>query len=111
MWLDKYLKEKITLWTPTGADRWTHRSFGDPKIILGKWEDRVQEYTTTTGENLYSRAIILTKDHVQVGDWLYRGCIAPEEGPPTIEMGALPVQRVERVDDLKYRIAMYRVML
>lgn len=71
--LSRNYDEAITYWGAPVPDGEGGETFSAPVPLLGRWEDRNDEFNTATGETLISRSTVFVNQDLQIGGYLYRG--------------------------------------
>lgn len=101
--------DAITYWgapTPNGEGGET---FASPIALLGRWEDRNDEFTTPTGEQAVSRAVAFLKQDVQVGGYLYLGTSAVSD--PTQVSNAQEIRAFVKTPSIRHNWYERRALL
>ncbi len=98
-------KQLVTYWGGPVPDGYGGYTFDLPSEFYARWEDRAEEYMTQAGETLVSKSVVYVPQEVEIGGYLYLGRSA--EVSPTSVTGAMRIQQVRKVPDL--RAAYYEI--
>jgi len=68
------LLQDITYWAPAaGPDEFGLETFGAPKVIKGRWEDRQVAFVDNQGVEQVSEAVVFLDQDVEPEGYLYLG--------------------------------------
>lgn len=104
------LKEVITVWPYTGSDGYGGYTFGTPRVINGRWEDKQVLFTLPSGREVVSQAVVYVDEDIQTDDYLCRGDQTSESSPINVD-GAHKVLSFGRVTSLRNLQTIRKVML
>lgn len=105
------LPHRLTWWRVTGPDGFGGDSFGTPVVIDGRWEDRQETfYGALDRRELISKAVVYVDRDMSVGDYLCQGNQSAQPNP-TLVVGALKVQRYDKMPDLRNLDVVRRAVL
>ena len=65
--------QQITYWSNPASDGYGGNTFGTPVTLLGRWQDKQEEFTDPEGKLNTSMAVIFLSREVQVGGYLFLG--------------------------------------
>lgn len=85
-------------------------SFGTAQLISCRWEDRVESFTDTVGNEVRSKAIVYVLGMYDIGGYLVRGNSVAITDPTTLS-NALEIQRCDSIPDLRGLNNEFRVFL
>ena len=109
--LDGRLPHTLTWWRVNGNDGYGGDSIATPVVIKGRWEDRQETYYGTLDRReLISKAVVHVDRDISVGDYLYQGDQSATANPSAV-VGALKVQRFDKIPDLRSLDAVRRAVL
>lgn len=93
------LQQAVTHWTvvENGFGGFT---YGAPKLIKGKWEEKSVIFISTKGVEQVSRAVVYLNADVAEQDYIFLGNSSALD--PTMEPGALQVQKFHKTPDLRF---------
>lgn len=106
--LHRLLRQDLTYWAPTGFDEYGDPGFDDPDFLVGRWEDRVEQFVSAKGDQQQSRAVVYLNVDVEVGGYLYRGT-SSELDPEDINSGQ--ILKVDEVPDWKGRETLFKIYI
>lgn len=112
--LKRNMHHDITHWPVTGSDGFGGFVFGSPVLYKGRWEDKVEIFLDTNGEEVVSQAIVYMADDTDVGDWIVLGdqVTIPIADPTTLEdPPAFRIRQRNRTTDLRNMSALRKVFL
>jgi len=92
-WYRRHLNDTITYWAPASLNVWGEESFSTPITIKGSWENRQEEFSSTSGEVMVSNALVYVDRPIEHMGWLYLGTSSAAD-PKTVN-GAFPIRRVD----------------
>lgn len=69
----RLLNQKALYWPPGSPDGFGGMTFGDPSEIPCRWEEKMIQYLSRTGETKISRAIVFVDQDLIPGGYLYLG--------------------------------------
>lgn len=67
------LNQNVTYWAPVSENQFGGKVYSAPRIIKARWEQKVENVTSQTGQNITSRARIYTQDEVKPEGYVYLG--------------------------------------
>lgn len=67
-------------WEPTGTDAYGRITFADPVEVKVRWDDTVETISTNDGDQIISKAQILTPIELKYKGWLLLGHLADYDG-------------------------------
>lgn len=67
------LNQTITYWPPIGEDEYASPIFGAPQVIPGRWEDRMDQVRSPTGDLINSKAMVWLDIEFDIGGYLALG--------------------------------------
>lgn len=89
--------DTITYWGAPIMDGWGTKSFSDPVVVKGYWQDRAERFIDGNGEETVSRSIVWMPIPFEMGGFLYKGMSAAAD--PTTVRGADPIRaKIETSD-------------
>jgi hypothetical protein len=102
MRLDKFYKQKITMWAITGGDDGQGKqAVAAPSVFYGRWEDKQEQFTDRTGQTTVSKAIIFFPEGIDLptDTWVFNGVSTVAD--PTTLPDAYQVRIRSRTPDLR----------
>jgi hypothetical protein len=91
------LHQDLTYWT-VSADGFGGYSFGVPKTLKGRWEDKSELFTSGYGKEMVSKAIVYLDTDVTLDGYLMLGTTTVAD--PTTLPGAYQVAAFRKVPNL-----------
>lgn len=91
------LNQKITHWV--SARTFEGMSFTAPVVILGRWEDRTEQFIGNSGKEDISKSIIALDTIVKASDYLFLGVTTKAD--PRSLVGASEVKSYKEMEDLR----------
>lgn len=103
-------RQQATYWGAPVQSGFGGISFGTPTLIMCRWEDRVESFTNSTGNEVHSKSIVYVLGPYDIGGYLVRGDHTNVSDPTTMD-AALEIQRCDDIPDLRGLNNEYRVFL
>lgn len=101
----KISAQNAVYWEHTGKDAYGGDTFKTPVDIPCRWDDTVELITASDGEQIASRAKVLTPHDLAEQGFLYLGTVAslsPEQkADPKLVDTAYPIRRWEKIPLIK----------
>ena len=95
----RHFHQQITFW-PTSESSYTGFTFGDPVVLLGRWEDKAEMFRSPGGEEFVSKSIAYLPQDVEIGDYLALGNLSSVVDPTTVAE-AFRVRLFSKIPDLR----------
>ncbi len=92
------LDQPITVWTAT-KNGYGGLTFGPPVALEGRWQDKIEQFRTASGDEKVSKSVVYLSVDVAIGDYLFEG--TSEAVDPSILTGASEVQQLAKTPDLR----------
>jgi hypothetical protein len=93
------LREKVTYWAPGTENQFGGRSYSMPVIIDARWEDKMENIVSPTGEQLVARSKVYAEQEMHPSGYVYRGEVSIIN--PTTVLGAEEIRVVGSSPDLQ----------
>ena len=95
----RHLNQTLTYWPPGQDDRYGKPLAGAPIQIDCRWEDRIDEVQSKTGQEVTSRSRIFIEGDVDLDGYVYLGVTAVPD--PSKLDGAYEIQAKGHQPDLR----------
>lgn len=103
------LRQDITIWS-TKPDGFGGYTFLPPTVAKGRFEDKAELfYSSVSGREVVSQAVMYTKYALQVGDFVKEGFHV--NTPDPLSVGARQIQAISRTPDLRALDELYKGMM
>lgn len=76
------LRQDITYWPPSAQNEYGHAGYGAPILLKGRWEGKVQQVRTPSGEEVTSTAQVFLDSDVAISGFLAPGDLTDQNTPP-----------------------------
>jgi hypothetical protein len=93
----RLLRDSITYWPPATENKFGVLSFGAPRLLKGRYEERVERIRKPGGDEITSVARVFLPEDVFPGGYLYLGDATIDPDP--VNAGALEIQAFASVPD------------
>ncbi len=96
-WYESMLTQIGTYWAPATLDLYGNSSYGAPRSIICRWEDKQELFITAGGEEKRSQAKVFVNIDLEEGGYLYLGTsvvLDPRQVPE-----ARIIQKFEKIPD------------
>jgi len=97
--IERVCVQTAVYWPEPVPDGYGGHTYGDPVEIKVRWDDTIEMITNREGQEIVSKATIMTPADVQEGGYLYLGKISDlsedEKDDPRKVKKAYPVQRLD----------------
>jgi hypothetical protein len=103
------LTQTATYWAPVSTDGYSDLSFASPTQILVRWQDEVDTFQDSAGEEFISDAIVYTSTALTENGWLYEGTSA--ETDPQDQAGASRIRRLQKSSNPSGSVTVYKNIL
>lgn len=91
--------QKATYWSSPTQGGFGNITFDAPRVIMVRWEDRIEEFVDLAGSEHKSKAIVYSLEDLEIGGYLMKG--ESEASDPTSVSGAHKIQRTDTITDLR----------
>ena len=108
-YLTRNLRQTITYWAPSTPDGYGGYSYGSPQWLIGRWEDRIEDFIDQNGRELTSRAVVYLDRDVEMGGYLFLGK-SSATNPQTLS-DAREIRDFRKIPSLRNRINERKVRL
>jgi len=85
------LTQTVTYWAPISNDGYGDLTYEAPTQLLARWQDTVDTFQDTAGEEFISDATVYTTTELEENGWLYLGTSA--ESNPQDQDKAFRIRR------------------
>lgn len=92
-------RDKVTYWGAPVLDGWGSKTFNAPVVLMGRWEDRHEQFIGLSGVTEVSRAHVWLTITPDLGGYLLRG--ESTEVDPTSLAVAFEVRMTREIPDLR----------
>lgn len=92
------LRQDLTYWGPGALNKYGQQDSIAPVLIKGRWQDKIQQVATMSGEEVTSKAEVFVDRDVAVSGFLALG---DHTNSPTPTEGALEIQNFSLIPDLR----------
>ena len=93
-YISKKLKQTATYWAPSGQSGYGEQVYSVPVIIKCRWQDSQELVLSKNGELEMSKAIVYTKEEIDLNGYLALGDFTLESDPSNVSR-AFEVKKVE----------------
>ena len=95
------LNQTATLWETDGIDSAGDPSFSSasPTAITVRWEDRVEKFLGSDGEERIARSVIYVREDMEPGDYIFLGTETTED--PRSVRNAFLILDFSKIPDIK----------
>ena len=80
----RLIRDQVTYWPPSGTNAQGFVTFGSPKLIKGRWEDRREQTTDDRGEQVVASSRVYLLQSVTIGGYLHKGDQTSTTDPTTL---------------------------
>lgn len=94
------MNQQVTYWAPAGENEYGGSTFGAPILLMGRWEERAEQYRTPSGDDSVSRAVVKVNRTVVIDGYLALGSHTAFATPDFVA-GAEQIQQVSIIPDLR----------
>jgi len=96
----KAYTQQATYWGTPSIDGWGESTFGPPKLITCRWEDRIEVFTDMAGDEKRSNSVVWAYEVLEVGGYLAKGNQLAMTDPTQLD-DSLRIQRADEIPDLR----------
>ena len=100
------LQTTLTYWAPTSVDGFGGIGYAVPTTLTGRWQDEVDTFEDSDGQEFISSAIIYTTTELTENGWLYEGT-SVATNPQTVT-GAYRIRRLHKSQTPTGTIVVYK---
>lgn len=92
-------KDTVTYWGAPVASGYGGTAYAAPIELKARWEDRNDEISTPSGDQIITRSTVFVKQDVEVGGYLYLG--SSVDADPLVVAGAQMIRAFIKIPDIR----------